>query len=180
MPRVFPTTGTLFTYQDDLSISHGNSSIKIRCLVPAPPKGQCGRCSIASARSGDLCKPDYVSAEGTVTNFQVVPQHTELGWRSLFGAWHVDDSIRLRRNLTLEVGLRQEFTTGWNESQGRASNYGSQLPKRAGYGSLSAGNSVYTWRIMRSDYLALAWAWLGTFLEPEKLPSGQVMECITR
>ncbi len=44
--------------------------------------------------------------QGTVaTNqFQVVPLHTELGWRSLFGAWYVQDSIRLRRNLTLEAG----------------------------------------------------------------------------
>ena len=30
---------------------------------------------------------------------------------------------RLRRNLTLRVGLRHEFTTGWNEDSGRAANY---------------------------------------------------------
>ena len=34
-----------------------------------------------------------------------------------------DDTIRIRRNLTLEAGLRQEFTTGWNEAYGNASNY---------------------------------------------------------
>src|SRR5262249_8099981 len=48
---------------------------------------------------------------------------TELGWRSLFGAWYIEDSMKLRRNLTLRAGLRHEFTTGWNEEHGRAANY---------------------------------------------------------
>src|SRR5205814_7926481 len=61
--------------------------------------------------------------QGTLTNFQVVPNHNLLGWRSLFGAWYVQDSIKLRRNLTFQAGLRHEFTTGWNERSGRAANY---------------------------------------------------------
>ena len=35
------------------------------------------------------------------TSFKSCPMHTELGWRSLFGAWYIEDSIRVRRNLTL-------------------------------------------------------------------------------
>jgi hypothetical protein len=46
-----------------------------------------------------------------------------LGFRSWFGAWYAEDSIRLRRNLTVRIGLRHEFTTGWNEKYGRAANY---------------------------------------------------------
>src|SRR5579872_1834498 len=61
--------------------------------------------------------------QGTLTNFQAVLNPNELGWRSLFGAWYIEDSIRLRSNLTLQVGLRHEFTTGWNEVSGRAANY---------------------------------------------------------
>ena len=53
--------------------------------------------------------------QGTVTSFQVVPSANELGWRSLFGAWYFEDAIKLRPNLTMRVGLRHEFTTGWNE-----------------------------------------------------------------
>jgi hypothetical protein len=60
---------------------------------------------------------------GTVTTFQVVPDPNELGWRSFFGAWYVEDTIRLRHNLTVDLGIRQEFTTGWNEESGRAANY---------------------------------------------------------
>ncbi len=61
--------------------------------------------------------------QGTVTTFQVVPDANELGWRSLFGAWYAQDAIKLRRNLTLQVGIRHEFTTGYNEESGRAANY---------------------------------------------------------
>ena len=61
--------------------------------------------------------------QGVASNFQVVPSANELGWRSLFGAWYVEDAIKLRPNLTLRVGLRQEFTTGSNEVSGRAANY---------------------------------------------------------
>lgn len=61
--------------------------------------------------------------QGTVTTFRVLPNATELGWRSFFGAWYFQDSIKLRSNLTLQVGIRDEFTTGWNEVAGRASNF---------------------------------------------------------
>ena len=52
-----------------------------------------------------------------------MPSANELGWRSFFGAWYAEDAIRLRRNLTVRLGVRQEFTTGWNEVSGRAANY---------------------------------------------------------
>jgi hypothetical protein len=61
--------------------------------------------------------------QSTVSSFQVVPTANELGWRSLFGAWYAEDAIKLRHNLMLRVGVRHEFTTGWNEAFGRAANY---------------------------------------------------------
>jgi Carboxypeptidase regulatory-like domain/TonB-dependent Receptor Plug Domain len=61
--------------------------------------------------------------QGTVSTFQVVPDANELGWRSLFGAWYAEDAIKLRRNLTIQLGIRHEFTTGYNEESGRAANY---------------------------------------------------------
>ena len=33
------------------------------------------------------------------------------------------DAIRLRPNLTMQLGMRDEFTNGWNEVSGRAANY---------------------------------------------------------
>jgi hypothetical protein len=61
--------------------------------------------------------------QGTASTFQVVPAPNELGWRTLFGAWYFSDTIKLRPNLTLQAGIRHEFTTGWNEESGRAANY---------------------------------------------------------
>lgn len=61
--------------------------------------------------------------QGTVSNFQVIPNPTGLGWRNWMGAWFVEDNIKLRQNLSLRIGLRHEFTDGWNEVAGRAANY---------------------------------------------------------
>jgi hypothetical protein len=81
--------------------------------------------------------------QGTASTFQVVPDPTELGWRSLFGAWFIEDTIKARRNLTIQLGIRQEFTTGWNEVEGRASNY---IANSAGVLETAplVGNSVFT------------------------------------
>ena len=41
----------------------------------------------------------------------------------MFGAFYAEDVIRLSGRLTLSLGLRDEFTNGWNEAHGRASTY---------------------------------------------------------
>ncbi len=61
--------------------------------------------------------------QGNVSTFTVVPSPTELGWRSLEGAGFVQDTVHLLPNLELRAGFRFESTNGWNEAQGRASNY---------------------------------------------------------
>ena len=61
--------------------------------------------------------------KGTISSFLFDPAPTEMNWRSLFGAWLVQDTVRVRPRLTITLGLRHEFTTGWNEAHGRAANY---------------------------------------------------------
>ncbi len=80
---------------------------------------------------------------GTASTFQVIPDPNELGWRSLYGAGYVQDVIKLRRNFTVRVGLRDEFSAGWNEVSGRAANY---VPGSNGILMTAPviGNSVYT------------------------------------
>ncbi|MGH9741778.1 MAG: carboxypeptidase regulatory-like domain-containing protein, partial [Candidatus Acidiferrum sp.] len=79
---------------------------------------------------------------GTTSSFLYDPAPTEMNWRSLFAAWYGEDVVRLGRKLTLSLGYRQEFSTGWNEAHGRASNY------TFTDGVISAqpqvGNSVFT------------------------------------
>ncbi len=52
------------------------------------------------------------------------PTPTPLGWRSTYGAFFVQDAMRLSPKLMVTLGYRQEFDTGWNEAHGRASTYG--------------------------------------------------------
>lgn len=61
--------------------------------------------------------------KGTVSTFTYAPAYTPLSWRSLEGAFYAQDAVRLRPNLEVRLGFRAEFTNGWNEARGRASNY---------------------------------------------------------
>jgi len=61
--------------------------------------------------------------QGTVGTFLYDPAPTEMNWRSLLGAWYVQDVWHATPKLTLSLGFRDEFTTGWNEAHGRAANF---------------------------------------------------------
>jgi hypothetical protein len=110
----------LFTWQDDLQITKGMHQISAGVWFQRVQDNE-------DTASRQLGQASFTSLQtflqGTTSSFQVVPNPTELAWRSLFGAWYIEDNIRLRRNLTARIGLRDEFTTGWNEAQGRAANY---------------------------------------------------------
>ncbi len=61
--------------------------------------------------------------QGTVGTFLYDPTPTEMNWRSLLGAWYLQDVIRVAPKLSVSLGFRDEFTTGWNEAHGRASTF---------------------------------------------------------
>ncbi len=151
----------LFTYEDTLRISHGIHQISLGVWFQRLQDNE----DTASRQLGQATFASLTSfLQGTVSNFQVVPQHTELGWRSLFGAWFVEDSIHLRHNLTFEAGLRQEFTTGWNEADGRAANYVFNSQGILDTNPI-VGNSVYTQNNairLFSPRVGLAWDVFGT------------------
>lgn len=110
----------LFTYADTLQVSSGIHQINFGVWFQRMQDNE----NIASRRLGQATFTSLTTfLQGTTSNFQVVPTATEMGWRSLFGAWFVEDSMKLRRNLTLRAGIRHEFSTGWNEVNDRASNY---------------------------------------------------------
>ena len=80
--------------------------------------------SFAQAQFGQASFGSLTSfLQGAVGTFTAVPTPTPLGWRSLEGAVYVEDSIKWRPNLQVRLGLRDEWTTGWNEAHGRGSNY---------------------------------------------------------
>ena len=61
--------------------------------------------------------------QGTTSSFLYDPSPTAMNWRSLFGAWYVEDALRVSSRLTVSLGFRDEFTTGWNEAHDRAADY---------------------------------------------------------
>jgi hypothetical protein len=111
---------SLFTYTDSLQISRGIHQISLGVWFQRLQHND-HTASRTQGAATFLSMPLFL--QGNVNNFQVTPNPTEVGWRSLLGAWYIEDSMRLRHNLTFQVGIRHEFTTGWNEVAGRASNY---------------------------------------------------------
>ncbi len=61
--------------------------------------------------------------QGTISTYTFAPNYTPLGWRSLQGAFYAEDTIHLKPSLEIRIGFRAESTNGWNEVDGRASNY---------------------------------------------------------
>ena len=146
----------LFTYTDSLQISKGKHQISAGVWFQRIQDNE----NTASRRLGQASFTSLQTfLQGTVTTFQVVPAPNELGWRSLFGAWYFQDTIKLRPNLTLLAGIRHEFTTGWNEVSGRAANYITDS-QRALVTNPIVGHSVFTENNAKKLFgprIALAW-----------------------
>jgi len=111
---------TLFNYQDQLQIVRGNHQITVGAWFQRirqndfSPARSWGQAQFASLET---------FLQGIVGTFTVAPVGTPMGWRAWLGAWYVQDSIKLRPNLTLDLGFRHEFTNGWNEAHERAANF---------------------------------------------------------
>jgi hypothetical protein len=146
----------LFTFADNVQISKGIHQIGIGVSIQRLRDNE----DSASRQLGQATFTSLATfLAGTLSTFQVVPVHNELGWRSVYGAWYLDDTIKLRRNLTLQAGIRHEFTTGWNEALGRAANYIVDTQGALGTNP-QLDSSVYTRNNMKrmlGPRLGLAW-----------------------
>jgi len=110
----------LFTYTDSVQITHGIHQLTAGLWFQRQRDNE----NSASRQLGQATFASLTTfLQGTVSSFQVVPNANELGWRTLFNAWYLQDSIKLRPRLTISLGLRQEISTGWNEVSYRAANY---------------------------------------------------------
>ncbi|MFZ0745931.1 MAG: carboxypeptidase-like regulatory domain-containing protein [Terracidiphilus sp.] len=113
-------TRNLFTVDDHVYWSRGKNQIEAGLWLQRIQSNdllaqdQYGQASFSTLKS---------FLQGTVKTFTVVPSPTELGWRSLEGAGFIEDTIKVAPRLEVRAGFRSESTNGWNEAQGRASNY---------------------------------------------------------
>lgn len=110
----------LFTGSDQITLTRGKHLLRLGAWLQRIQandvliQDQYGQASFTNLQS---------FLQGKVSTYTYAPSSTPLGWRSLEGAFYAEDAIRLRPSLELRVGFRAESTNGWNEVDGRASNY---------------------------------------------------------
>ncbi len=110
----------LFTYDDKLTRDSGRHNISAGLWLQQLQSNE----DLALTQFGQATFTGLQQfLSGTVGSFLYDPTPTEMNWRSLLGAWFVQDTIRLAPSLTLTAGFRDEFTDGWNEAHGRASTF---------------------------------------------------------
>src|SRR5277367_4464507 len=110
----------LFTGSDQVTITHGRHLLTFGAWLQRIQandvlvQNQYGQTSFTNLQT---------FLQGTVSTYTFAPGFTPFGWRSLEGAFYGEDAIRLSPSLELRVGFRGESTNGYNEVDGRASNY---------------------------------------------------------
>lgn len=114
------TARNLFTYEDHVNISRGAHQLQLGTWFQQIQAND----NLAQYQYGQASLSSLTSfLQGTISTFTVIPAPTRLNWRSLEAAAYVEDTIKLKPNLELRAGFRFESTNGWNEANGRASNY---------------------------------------------------------
>jgi len=110
----------LFTGSDQLSYSRGRHTFTFGGWIERIQSND----ALAQDQYGQISFTNLPSfLKGTISTYTYTPKTTPLGWRTTEVAGFAEDTIKLKSNLELRLGFRAEGTNGWNEAQGRASNY---------------------------------------------------------
>ena len=110
----------LYTFEDRVAIIRGRHQLTFGAWFQPFQSNE----TIALSQYGQATFSSLTNfLQGNMSSFLWDPAPTEMNWRSLFGAWYAADVIRVFPRLTVSLGFRDEFSTGWNEAHGRAANY---------------------------------------------------------
>ena len=110
----------LYAYEDRVTLTKGRHQLSFGAWFQQFQSNE----NIALSQYGQATFSSLAQfLSGTVNSFLYDPAPTALNWRSLFGAFYAEDVFRLSPKLTISLGFRDEFSTGWNEAHGRAANY---------------------------------------------------------
>ena len=110
----------LFTYEDHATLTRGRHQLGFGMWFQQFQSNE----TMALSQFGQATFTSLQTfLQGTISSFLFDPAPTEMNWRSLLGAGYAQDTIRFSPRLTMTLGFRAEFTTGWNEAHGRAANY---------------------------------------------------------
>lgn len=146
----------LYTFEDRVAMTRGRHQLTFGAWFQPFQSNE----TIALSQFGQATFSSLTSfLQGNISSFLWDPTPTEMNWRSLFGAWYANDVIRVSPRLTLSFGLRDEFTTGWNEAHGHAANY--TFSNGVISSSPHVGNSLFTVnhaRFLPQPRIGLAWS----------------------
>jgi hypothetical protein len=146
----------LFTYEDRVSLTKGRHQLSFGAWFQRLRSNE----NLALSQYGQATFASLQTfLQGIVGTLLYNPAPTPLGWRSWFGGWYAEDSIRLSPKLTLTLGFRDEFTNGWNEVEGRAATY--TYPNGVISSQPNIGASAYTvnnGKFLPQPRFGLAWS----------------------
>ncbi|PYU28603.1 MAG: TonB-dependent receptor [Acidobacteria bacterium] len=109
------------TWADDLHFTKGNHSWSTGAWIQRIQQNQLGNAQFTAGTANYSTLLKFL--QDSPTQFLAASNPQPLYFRSTEVAWYVQDEIKLKRNLTLRLGLRDEITSGWNEAHGHAANY---------------------------------------------------------
>jgi len=110
----------IYTYEDRVTLTKGRHQISVGAWFQQFQSNEI----IALSQFGQATFSSLQTfLQGTASSFLFDPAPTAMNWRSVFGAFYGEDVFRVSPKLTLSLGFRGEFSTGWNEAHGRAANY---------------------------------------------------------
>src|SRR5260370_6722914 len=110
----------LYTIEDRVTLTRGRHQLSFGAWFQRFHSNE----TIALSQYGQATVTSLANfLKGTISRFLFDPAPTEMNWRSPLGAWYAEDVIRISPKLSLSLGFRDEFSTGWNEAHDRASNY---------------------------------------------------------
>ena len=109
------------TWADDLHLTRGNHAWSAGVWVQRIQQNQFGNAQFTAGTANYSTLLTFL--QDKPTQFLAASNPQPLYFRSTEVAWYAQDEIKLKRNLTLRLGLRDEITNGWNEAQGHSANY---------------------------------------------------------
>ena len=110
-----------FTESDDVHWTRGKHSWTFGGWIQRVQQDQAG---VALSSAANVAYPTVLAFLQDKPNQAIVTRNAPMvGYRHVEAAWYVQDEIKLRPNLMMRLGLREEMTNGWNEVAGRCSNY---------------------------------------------------------
>jgi hypothetical protein len=146
----------LYTYEDRVTLTRGRHQLSFGAWFQQFQSNEI----IALSQYGQATFASLATfLQGTTSSFLYDPAPTEMNWRSLFGAFYVEDVFRVGPKLTLSLGFRDEFSTGWNEAHNRAANY--TFPNGIISTEPRIGGSLFTTNnatVLPQPRIGLAWS----------------------